>query len=114
MFLLSTHPPPKTTLTLTHATPTVCRYEYLRPTSFPVSFVDLIRLLRVKQRGDKRQAKLLVLLLRVKNSMFRAARAEKKRKGVWVCVMQYKSMHVLHTVRSFVGESPAGIFVKGI
>lgn len=47
-----------------------------------MSFVDLIRLLRVKQRGDKRQAKLLVLLLRVKNSMFRAARAEKKRKGV--------------------------------
>ncbi|CAM9136844.1 unnamed protein product, partial [Hapterophycus canaliculatus] len=53
--------------------------EYLRPSSFPVSFVDLIRLLRVKGRGDKRQAKLLVLLLRVKNSMFRATRLEKKR-----------------------------------
>ncbi|CAM9287598.1 unnamed protein product, partial [Pylaiella littoralis] len=55
--------------------------EYLRPTNFPVSFVDLIRLLRVKGRGDRRQAKLLVLLLRVKNSMWRTARDEIKREG---------------------------------
>lgn len=53
----------------------------MRPTSFPVSFVDLIRLLRVKGRGDKRQAKILVLLLRVKNSMLRAARVERPRQG---------------------------------
>lgn len=57
------------------------RSEYLRPTNFPVSFVDLIRLLRVRGRGDKRQAKLLVLLLRVKNSMWRTARDEIKREG---------------------------------
>lgn len=53
----------------------------MRPTSFPVSFVDLIRLLRVKGRGDKRQAKILVLLLRVKNSMLRAARVARPRQG---------------------------------
>ncbi len=62
------------------------RSEYLRPSSFPVTFVDLIRLLRVKGRGDKRQAKLLVLLLRVKNSMFRFARAEQKRKGTFITI----------------------------
>ncbi|CBN74609.1 Hypothetical leucine rich repeat protein [Ectocarpus siliculosus] len=56
--------------------------EYMRPTSFPVSFVDLIRLLRVKGRGDKRQAKILVLLLRVKNSMLRAARVARPRQGL--------------------------------
>ncbi|CAM9608926.1 unnamed protein product [Ectocarpus sp. 12 AP-2014] len=56
--------------------------EYMRPTSFPVSFVDLIRLLRVKGRGDKRQAKILVLLLRVKNSMLRAPRAARPRQGM--------------------------------
>ncbi|CAM9286791.1 unnamed protein product [Ectocarpus sp. 4 AP-2014] len=56
--------------------------EYMRPTSFPVSFVDLIRLLRVKGRGDKRQAKILVLLLRVKNSMLRAARVARPLQGM--------------------------------
>ncbi|CAB1107889.1 unnamed protein product [Ectocarpus sp. CCAP 1310/34] len=57
------------------------RSEYMRPTSFPVSFVDLIRLLRVKGRGDKRQAKILVLLLRVKNSMLRVPRVARPRQG---------------------------------
>lgn len=57
------------------------RVEYLRPSCMPISFVDLIRLLRIKARGDKRQAKLLVLLLRVKNSMYRASRIAKKQKG---------------------------------
>lgn len=83
------------------------RYEYLRPTSCPLSFIDLIRLLRVKGRGDKRQAKLLVLLLRVKNSMFRAARAEKKRKGVrgtylvdcWTSAWFFATPMFLHLVK---------------
>lgn len=92
------------------------RYEYLRPTSCPLSFIDLIRLLRVKGRGDKRQAKLLVLLLRVKNSMFRAARAEKKRKGVrgtylvdcWTSAWFFATPMFLHLVNSGLGLRSGG------
>lgn len=63
-------------------TTNIQRLEYLRPPSFPLSFPDLIRLLRVKGRGDKRLAKLLVLLLRVKNSMYKTIRISRtKKKG---------------------------------
>eukprot|EP00903_Cladosiphon_okamuranus_P014519 g13467.t1 len=84
--------------------------EYLRPSSFPVSFVDLIRLLRVKGRGDKRQAKLLVLLLRVKNSMFRAAHAEKKRKGILGTSMRrYRMGGALAAFQKSAARSPTSI-----
>eukprot|EP00752_Nemacystus_decipiens_P003382 g3129.t1 len=86
-------------------------YEYLRPTNFPLSFVDLIRLLRVKLRGDRRQAKLLVLLLRVKNSMFRTARAEKKWKDILAAATKRRH-RVGGALAAFQKSSPQGPMSK--